>query len=408
MNHIANKQHSRLIPKNLQTGLLLLSILIMHCSPPSPEGVTPRKSIRVALFNIWEMSTQKLSNVDSVGVGQEEQLIAAAEIILEINPDILVINEIDHDIDALGRGEELSLNLQRFKDAYLKSDDYKYFYIAPCNTGFLAAKDFDNNGMVATSEDRGSRDHGGDCYGYGAYPGQYSMAILSKIPLDTENARTFQNFLWKDLPDNLIPREWYSEDEIEIFRLSSKSHWDVPFSIDGKVIHLLVSHPTPPGFDGDENRNGRRNFDEIKMWVHYINGDSVLVDDLGIRGGLSQNTSFIILGDLNAGPTGDTLASGQKSIDLLLKHPKIQDRADLLVSAGALNGKQAGPPLFMENRTSGRGKWGRRIDHILPSIDLHPIAGGVYWPDKEIDKSGNARAQKASDHRLIWLDIEIR
>ena len=33
------------------------------------------------------------------------------------------------------------------------------------------------------------------------------------------------------------------------FRLSSKSHWDVPLSIGGRTVHFLVSHPTPPVFD---------------------------------------------------------------------------------------------------------------------------------------------------------------
>jgi len=33
----------------------------------------------------------------------------------------------------------------------------------------------------------------------------------------------------------------------------------------GQVIHILASHPTPPVFDGVEDRNGRRNHDEIRL-----------------------------------------------------------------------------------------------------------------------------------------------
>jgi len=384
-----------------------LALVLTSCIKTSSEIEQASNSVRIALFNIWEMSTEKLTNVDSLGRGQEQQLLAAAKIIKEIDPDVLVINEIDHDINAVGRGEDLSLNLKRFQDAYLDSLQYEYLYIAPCNTGILAGKDFDNNDIVATDADRGSRDHGADCYGYGSYPGQYSMAILSKFPLDSHKARTFQNFLWKDLPNNLLPGDWYSEDEIEIFRLSSKSHWDVPLLLGQKTIHLLVSHPTPPGFDGPEDRNGKRNFDEIKMWTHYINGDSVLIDDMGVRGGLAESESFIVLGDLNAGPRGDTLVAGQRAIDQLLDHPKIQDCAKLLTSKGALNGRDPGSPLNIENWTSGRGTRGRRIDHILPSKDLKVLRGGVYWPDAGANPQGEARAQKASDHRLVWLDVEI-
>ena len=99
--------------------------------------------------------------------------------------------------------------------------------------------------------------------------------------------------------------------------------------------------------------------------------------------------------------------TAQKSIDQLLKHPKIQDCANLLISEGALNGRTPGPPDYVENRTSGKGKWGMRIDHILPSKNLQVVRGGVYWPDKTRDPEGAARVQKASDHRLIWLDIMV-
>ena len=71
-------------------------------------------------------------------------------------------------------------------------------------------------------------------------------------------------------------------------------------------VHLFLSHPTPPVFDGDEDRNGRRNFDEIKFWVNYISGDSLLYDDKGVKGGRNNKASFIIAGDLNASSSSDS------------------------------------------------------------------------------------------------------
>ncbi|MDZ7722589.1 MAG: endonuclease/exonuclease/phosphatase family protein [candidate division KSB1 bacterium] len=398
-----------------QYKLLILSLLVPLYITLQISGChksTPSKEImRVAQFNIRELSTDKLTDVDSSGVGQNEQVNAAAAIIRKINPDVLVLNEIDHDIDALRKGHDLSLNAQRFIDAYLNQGDnplsYPYLYAAPCNTGRLSDEDLDNNGIIATQADHRTRIYGGDCFGYGEYPGQYSMAVLSRFPLQSEKARTFQTFLWKDLPDPVIPKDWYSPGELEIFRLSSKSHWDLPVNIGDKVIHLLVSHPTPPGFDGPENRNGRRNYDEIRMWVHYLNHDSVLVDDEGVRGGLAQDASFILAGDLNAAPRGDTLATGQRAIDQLLNHPHIQDCGHLLTSQGALQGRKPGPPEFIERRTAAWGDRGLRIDHLLPSTDLKPINGGVFWPDSSDDSEGAALAKKASDHRLIWLDLNI-
>ena len=393
-------------------GVFVMLVLVFVISGCGSDTTKSKDLVRFALFNIWEMSTEKLTDVDSSGVGQNDQLKAAAEIIQIIHPDVLVLNEIDHDIDALLAGNGLPLNALRFNNAYLNQGEnplsYPFVYVAPCNTGFLTGKDLDNNGKVATEADRGSRDHGGDCYGYGVYPGQYSMAILSRYPLQNKNAHTFQKFLWKDLPDNLIPTEWYSADEIDIFRLSSKSHWDIPVKIGNKIVHLLASHPTPPVFDGVEDRNGRRNYDEIRMWVHYINNDSVMVDDSGIRGGLAENESFIVVGDLNAAPQGDKLESGQRAIDQLLKHARINDCGDLLVSKGALDGHKPGPPKYIERRTAGWDGRGLRIDHLLPSKDLKPVSGGVYWPDATVDADGAAMAKKASDHRLIWLEFDLK
>ena len=36
-----------------------------------------------------------------------------------------------------------------------------------------------------------------------------------------------------------------------------------------ETVHFLVSHPTPPVFDGPEDRNGPRNYDEIRFWADY-------------------------------------------------------------------------------------------------------------------------------------------
>ena len=171
--------------------------------------------------------------------------------------------------------------------------------------------------------------YAGDAYGFGAFPGQYGMAILSKHPIETAAIRSFQKFLWKDIPEALIPDgrddrpKWYSDDERDAFHLSSKSHWDMPIRVDGKLIHLLTSHPTPPVFDGREDRNGRRNHGEIRLWADYIDLSKAhyLYDDNGLVGGLPGNARFIIMGDLNANPNDGNSYAGAAA--KLLKHPLI-------------------------------------------------------------------------------------
>ncbi len=78
------------------------------------------------------------------------------------------------------------------------------------------------------------------------------------------------------------------------FRLSSKSHWDVPVKVGNKTIHILASHPTPPSFDGAEDRNGKRNHDEIRFWKDYISDSSnqYIYDDKGVKGGFNRKFLF--------------------------------------------------------------------------------------------------------------------
>ena len=295
-------------------------------SPAEPPAEPPVR-LRIALFNVRELSTAKITDVDADGVGQNEQLRAATAIIQAVQPDVLVLNEIDHDYDALDEG--LEANARRFAAAYLEHGEspvrFEHAWAGPNNTGILSGVDLDGNGLAATDADRGDRRHGDDAYGYGVYPGQYSMALLSSFPIRVEAVRSFQRLLWRDLPGHHIPDGFYSDEALDVLRLSSKSHQDVPIDVEGRDLHLLLSHPTPPVFDGDEDRNGRRNFDEIKLWAHYLDGDERLVDDAGRAGGLEPGERFVLLGDLNARPDDEAVYDGRTAISQLLEHPRVQD-----------------------------------------------------------------------------------
>jgi 3-phytase len=175
-----------------------------------------------------------------------QQAKNAAGIIQRNNPDVLLINEFDFNTTNPSKAVEL------FIDNFLKVGqngaspvDYKYFYIAPSNTGISSDFDLNNNGNIVSSITDGIGDtgYGDDSFGFGNFPGQFGMVVLSKYEIDTANVRTFQNFLWKDLPGNLLTNDptidnpatpvnenlngFYSAAEIEKLRLSSKSHWFV-------------------------------------------------------------------------------------------------------------------------------------------------------------------------------------
>lgn len=387
-----------------------------------PSDVAPLE-IRVALFNIRELKSEKLLEVDEHGIGRHPQAVAAAQIIRRIEPDILILNEIDHDYEL--DADNLAYDAERFRDSYLNASepalDLPYSFAVANNTGLLSGLDLDVDGHVATDDDRGSRAHGNDSFGYGTYPGEYSMAVLSRFPVIEDQLRSFQKLLWKDLPGHHIPPGLFSEEVLEAFRLSSKSHWDLPIDIAGRTLHLFLSHPTPQGFDGEEDRNGRRNFDEIKLWVEYLDAGEALTDDQGATGGYRSSDPFVIAGDLNAAPLVEdeggegsfriSVYDGKAAIDQLLEHPRVQDSGPFAISKGGLahraeTPRQPGPPRFSERSTSGFGQ-GARIDYILPSRELEIAGGGVFWPTPEDDAEGAQWADEASDHRLVWLDLVI-
>lgn len=352
---------------------------------PPVEG-----AIRIATFNIWELSHKKAEEVVPGGAaGANEQLRNAAAIIQSVRPDILLINEID-------AGGETS---RAFAENYLqvsqlgqKAICFPHVFTAAVNTGEPSGLDLNNNGTTTDPE---------DAWGFGAYPGQYGMAIFSRFPLDRGRIRTFQKLRWEAMPGHHIPDgeqgrpAWYSREVAGQLRLSSKSHWDVPVRIGATTLHLLASHPTPPVFDGAENRNGRRNFDEIRLWADYLTGGGTaeyLVDDAGQRGGLPADAAFVILGDLNSDPERGERFEGVAAIRQLLDHPRVRDpkptRTGVTVNA---------------EKTSDFG----RLDYVLPSQELMVTGSGVFWPKSGPFREIAGEREKSSDHCLVWVDVRM-
>jgi len=380
----------------------LTALWLGACSSPEPPAAAPQPppTLRVATFNVWELSRDKLDRVDAEGRGQEPQLRSAAEIVQRLRPDVLLINEIDFDDERA--------NARLFVERYLQVGqggqepiDYPYVFFEPSNTGVPIGHDLNNDGDADDPE---------DCYGFGEYPGQYAMALLSRLPIDATGARTFRNFLWRDMPGHLMPDgedgkpAWYDADEAAVLRLSSKSHWDVPIDAGGMTLHVLASHPTPGVFDGDEDRNGRRNFDEIRLWADYLSGGaaaSYLVDDAGRAGGLADGARFVVLGDLNADPVNDPAPYGVTAIGQLLAHPRVQDPRP--TGAGGID-EEGAYPGRKETRTAHFG----RIDYVLPDAGFEVLGSGVFWPPpgdplrRLVDGP-----ERSSDHRPVWVDLAL-
>jgi endonuclease/exonuclease/phosphatase family metal-dependent hydrolase len=90
--------------------------------------------------------------------------------------------------------------------------------------------------------------------------------------------------------------------------------------VKGKTIHILAMHPTPPAFDGAEDRNGKRNHDEIRLMADYLspNEGAYIYDDNNEKVSLEADANFVLVGDFNAADVGDKYRVGV--IEQLLNH----------------------------------------------------------------------------------------
>ncbi len=386
-----------------------------------PEGRGEPAPVRFATFN----ASLNRNNAGQLGaelaVPGSAQPDAVAEIIQRTRPDVLLINEFDYDPAALADFQENYLGVAH-GDA--EPIEYAHSFIAPSNTGVFSGFDYDNSGVAGDFVPN-------DSYGFGFFPGQYGMAVLSKYPIDLDGVRTFREFKWKDMPGALLPddpdtpepADWYTPGpELDSFRLSSKSHWDLPIEIGARTVHFLVSHPTPPVFDDPPqfpagvDFNGRRNHDEIRFWADYVAGPAAsryIYDDQGRTGGLHPGAQFVIAGDQNSDPNdGDSIPG---SAQLLLDSPQVNAKVTPSSPGavqqselqGGANETHVSDPAFDTADFADSAPGNLRADYVLPSKGLRIVDAAVFWPlntDPLFDLVGTFPFP-SSDHRLVWVDV---
>jgi endonuclease/exonuclease/phosphatase family metal-dependent hydrolase len=375
-------------------------------------------TIRVATFNLEDVRTEDLKNKD------HPRLKRLAEIIQRLRPNVILLNEIAYDMPGAPGFTEADVpgtNAQRFAETFLavaQAPDVQPMkfkaFMAPTNTGVPSGFDLDNDGRAVmtyppppgTKADGSPGDqtpegraYGNDCWGFGTFPGQYAMGLLvdERLEILTDKARTFRLLPWDYMPGAFLPGTkenpddagaWFSAEEKAVARLSSKSHWDVPVRLpNGRVIHMLCSHPTPPAFDGPEGRNKRRNHDEIRFWIDYLENQSWIVDDDNKPGGLEQGAMFVILGDLNADP-----GQGRGSS---FKNPMGKLLASARVNSAVRPVSDVAVPRLEPDMTA---MFRLRVDYVLPSKGLEVGASGVW----RMAPGGGAFP---SDHFPVWVEV---
>ncbi|MGY3572568.1 endonuclease/exonuclease/phosphatase family protein [Vibrio paucivorans] len=368
------------------------------------------------------------------------QIRNVAAVIQKQRPNVLMMAEFNNDgtgenKDALVGFQQNYLSVAQSIDgaggeANLEPIQYPFFESYATNTGLVSGHDLDNDGSDGFQP--------GDSWGFGLYHGQYAFALMSQYEIDTANTRTFQEFKWKDLEgasnpviticdgSETIPEgmecgdPWYSAAEWDVVRLSSKNHVDAPIIIPTEngeeVVHLLMSHPTPPVFDPGKNK--QMNADEVEFWHQYIQGGESLYDDAGKTGGLTAGANFVIMGDQNLDPVaGDGFTEVMAAL-----------HADPLVNQKVMNGElyptsygaaeyavdELEDHPIPERMTS---TFGLGVDYAMPSATLNVVDSGVYWAasfeegrqlfnDPRVGEEGEGK-DVSSDHRMVWITAQF-
>lgn len=359
------------------TPRAILLALVLSCVPL----LLGAQDLRIATFNTELERDGPGLLLRDLGKDDLADIAAVVAVIAEVSPDILVIQGFDWDYDQAA----LTAFAARLAEA---GAPYPHRFAPMPNSGMASDHDLDGDGRLGGP---------GDAQGFGAFTGQGGIAVLSRLPIRRDEVRDLSALLWKDMPGALLPRRpdgglFPSEEAMDVQRLSSTGHWIVPITLpEGGDFDLLTFQAGPPVFDGPEDRNGRRNHDEIRLWQLVLDGAFGPAPD-----------RFVLAGGANLDPHDSDGRSD--AIMTLLSDPRLQDPRP--ASAGAAEAADQGHAGENALDTVDWERPGRlRVDYVLPSRDWRVIDAGVYWPT--LDQAGHAEASKASRHRLVWVDLAL-
>lgn len=318
--------------------------------------------LRIATYNVELQRDGPGLLLRDLARGKDPQIAAVLDVIATADADVLAIQNFDYDLT----GEALSI--------LAKAADYPHYFALRPNAGMPTGLDMDGDGKLGGPA---------DAQGYGRFSGHGGMAILSRYPILTDSVQDLSDLLWKDVPDALLPvtadGPFPSADALAVQRLSTTGHWIVPIDVPKGQFDLMTFHASPPVFDGPEDRNGRRNHDEIRLWQQVLDGDI----------GTAPANRFVIAGDANLDP--DDSDGIRSAIDNLLADMRLQDVRPT-GAAGTDTVDWADP-------VPGN----LRVDYVLPSIHWAVLDSGVMWPAADDPEARTVAT--ASRHRLVWVDL---
>lgn len=271
--------------------------------------------------------------------------VPGLDAIIDANPDILLLTNFDYDASLVA----LTALQTRLSQHDVR---FPYLFSERPNTGMPTGVDVDGDGRKG-----GPR----DAQGFGYFSGQGGQAILSRYPLHLVQDKTA--LLWQDVQGGSIA----ADDPVGADqRLSSSAHWAIEVGVGNDKLMLLTLAATPPVFDGPEDRNGRRNRDEVLLWPNILSSKPDIFDGAPV----------ILMGNFNLDPErGDGLRQAATNV---LQHPALQDPLP-------------SQPTVLWDRVGEM-----RVTYVLPDRSFVVSAAQVMPPSPD-----------AGPHRLVWVDLAL-
>lgn len=327
--------------------MLIATVLAFACTVAQAQDAT----LRIATFNAELTRKGPGLLLRDILKGEAPQIAAFKTLMLEVRPDIISLQGLDYDLrgtamDALA--DDLSA------DGLI----YPYRFTAAPNAGQATGLDLNGNGKFGDAD---------DAHGYGRFNGMGGMAVLSRFPIQLDAVEDYTEMLWRDLPDHTYPMSdgapFGGPEVFAAHRLSSRNHWVVPITTPNQgTLRLMTFHATPPLYDGEEDRNGRRNHDEVAFWLNYLKQDT-------------SPLPFVILGTANTDPLRGK--GRPDAINALIAHKNLQNPFD------------ERPTADFTDPVPGD----LRVDYLLPSVAWRVVDYGMI------------NAPDASRHSLMWVDV---
>ena len=299
--------------------------------------------------------------------------------------------------------------------------DYAYRYTPNTNTGVASGFDLNNDGWwVATTPSVSA-----------VSPGSWFHHLLR---FEIVGVRSFQNFRWKDMPGNL------TNDPTASCRISTAPMRSMRFACPQepwtwsatREVHFLTAHPTPPTFDGAEDRNGKRNHDEIRFWSDYVSGGATAATSTTTRAAAAACSGCEVRHRrrLQRRPAGWRRL---RRSDRPTARQSAGEFAMTLASAGGGRhrpGSEQEAPISRSAAIPPTTPPTSRIGAGQPSGGLRCLRRhgdqrfGVFWPTDEVQGDSNDTGAlfdlvgtsatrtstpdfPSSDHKAVWVDVQV-